>query len=125
MTYLCDISLLWLPVDDIREFIAAYPVIFIPLGIIFVYLIFRLTRFILTRGSFKIAFRTETIYDDLMVDALYPFRVVWLVPLILAHFLADFAYGEIPVIKNIILFLIIQVVVDFSISLLSGVHIFH
>lgn len=109
-------------IEDIREFLAAYPYIVIPVAIILAYLLFRVTRFILARVSFRIAFRTETTYDDLMVDALYPFRVAWLVPLILAYFLADFAYSELPIIKNMILFLILWLVVDFSISLLSGIN---
>lgn len=68
-------------VEDIQEFFAVYPNIGIPVAIVLAYLLFRLTRFILARGSFWIAFRTETTYDDLMVDALYPFRVAWLLPL--------------------------------------------
>lgn len=109
-------------VNIIKELIAAYPIIFIPLAIILAYLIFRLTRFILARGSFKIALRTDTTYDDLMIDALYPFRVAWLVPLILLYYLAEFAYAELPIVKDIVLFLMIWVVVDFSISLLSGIN---
>ena len=108
--------------DDIREFIASYPIIFIPVTLIVAYLLFRLTRFILARGSFWIAFRTETTYDDLMVDALYPFRVAWLVPLLLAYIFTDYAYENLPLFKDIVLFLIIWVTTDFAISFLSGMN---
>ena len=53
-------------VETIQIFIASYPIIFIPLAIIIAYLLYRLTKFVLARGSFWIALRTETIYDDLM-----------------------------------------------------------
>jgi miniconductance mechanosensitive channel len=109
-------------VEAIRDFIANYPVLFIPLAIIVAYVLYRLTRFVLARVSFWIAFRTESTYDDLMVDALYPFRVAWLVPLLLFYYFADFAYGELPIVKDVVLFLIIWVMVDFSISLLSGIN---
>ena len=33
--------------EDIREFIASYPIIFIPVTLIAAYLLFRLTRFVL------------------------------------------------------------------------------
>jgi len=108
--------------DDIREFIGSYPIIFIPVTLIVAYLLFRLTRWALARGSYWIAFRTETTYDDLMVDALYPFRVAWIVPLILAYYFADYAYEDLPLFKEILLFLIIWVVTDFVISFLSGMN---
>lgn len=107
-------------VDSIQNILADSPILFIPLAIIVSYLIYRLTRFILARVSFWIAFRTETTYDDLMVDALYPFRVAWLVPLLLFYYFANFAYAELTIVNDIVLFLIIWVLVDFSISLLSG-----
>jgi miniconductance mechanosensitive channel len=109
-------------VESIQEFITHYPVLFIPLAIIVAYILYRLTRFILARGAFWIAFRTETTYDDLMVDALFPFRVAWLVPLLLFYYFVKFAYAELPFVNDIVLFLIIWVLVDFSISVLSGIN---
>ena len=109
-------------IESIREFIADYPILFIPLAIIIAYLLYRLTKFIFARGSFWIAFRTETVYDDLMVDALMPFRVAWLVPLLLFYYFADFTYADLSLVQDIVLFLIIWVLVDFSISLLTGIN---
>lgn len=109
-------------VESIQEFITSYPILFIPLGIILAYLIYRLAKFILARASFWIAFRTETTYDDLMVDALLPFRFAWLVPLLLFYYFINFAYAELLIVNDIVIFLIIWVLVDFSISVLSGVN---
>jgi miniconductance mechanosensitive channel len=109
-------------VDAVQDMFADFPYIFIPLAIIIAYLIYRLTKFVLARGSFWIAFRTESTYDDLMVDALIPFRVAWLVPLALFYYFATFAYPGLPYINDLILFLIIWVLVDFSISLLTGIN---
>ncbi|MEW9922354.1 mechanosensitive ion channel family protein [Marimonas sp. MJW-29] len=41
------------------------------------------------RVAFRIAIRTETVIDDLIVDALRPFRFVYAIPTALAYFLAD------------------------------------
>lgn len=109
-----------MPIESIQEFIDDYPILFIPLAVIIAYLLYRLSKLILARGSFWIAFRTETVYDDLMVDALMPFRVAWLVPLLLFYYFADFAYADLPLVQDIVLFLIIWVLVDFSVSLLTG-----
>jgi miniconductance mechanosensitive channel len=57
-----------------------------------------------------------------MVDALYPFRVAWLVPLLLFYYFVNFAYAGLSFITDIVLFLIIWVLVDFSISVLSGIN---
>jgi len=109
-------------VGALQNLFADFPFLFIPLAIILAYIIYRLTRFIFARISFWIAFRTETTYDDLMVDALYPFRVAWLVPLLLFYYFAKFAYAERPIVNDIVLFLIIWFLVDFSISVLSGIN---
>jgi miniconductance mechanosensitive channel len=109
-------------IESIREFIADYPILFIPLAVIIAYLLYRMTKFILARGSFWIAFRTEAVYDDLMVDALMPFRVAWLVPLLLFYYFADFAYADLPLVQDILVFLIIWILVDFSISFLTGIN---
>ena len=43
------------------------------------------------RVAFQIAIRTETVIDDLIVDALRPFRFVYAIPTALAYFLADWS----------------------------------
>jgi len=45
-------------VDTIRNFIATYPFLFFPVVFIISYFLYRLTRFILARGAYKIALRT-------------------------------------------------------------------
>jgi miniconductance mechanosensitive channel len=41
------------------------------------------------RAAIRIAIRTETVVDDLIVDALRPYRFVYAIPTALAYFLAD------------------------------------
>jgi len=41
------------------------------------------------RVALRIAIRTETVIDDLIVDALRPFRFIYAIPTALAYFLAD------------------------------------
>jgi miniconductance mechanosensitive channel len=41
------------------------------------------------RTAIRIAIRTETVIDDLIVDALRPYRFVYAIPTALAYFLAD------------------------------------
>ncbi len=69
--------------ETIQNWIIANPYIFFPVVLLIGYLLYRITKFILARGSYRIAFRTDTVYDDLIVDQLQPFRVAWLVPLVL------------------------------------------
>ena len=38
--------------ESIQEFISDYPILFIPLAIIAAYLLYRLAKFVLARGSF-------------------------------------------------------------------------
>lgn len=108
--------------DTVNGFISSYPYLFVPLAIVLAYLLFRLTRFLLARGFFKIAFRTETTYDDLLVDALYPFRVAWVVPLALLFLLARYAYPHLPLLEDLVLFSVVWILVDFAISLLTGIN---
>ena len=67
--------------NALQEWINNYFFWLLPVVIILAYLTYRGTRYLLARGAYAIAFKTETIYDDLFVDRLQPFRFAWLVPL--------------------------------------------
>lgn len=108
--------------QDILTWLQDHPLIFLPIVLILAYLLYRLTKYVLARGLFKIAIATETIYDDLIVDHLRPFRVAWLVPLGLLYAYSYFAMGSGATITNIVLFLIIVVAADFLVALLSGLN---
>ena len=109
-------------INTIQSWVETYPFIFFPIVIIASYFLYRFMRYIIARLSYRIAFRTESVYDDLIVDNLQPFRVAWLVPLLLICFFSDFALGEESIVSEIALFFIIIVVTDFLISLLSGIN---
>ena len=109
-------------IENIQNWIASYPYLFIPIVIIASYFLYRLTRYVIARLSYRIALRTDTVYDDLIVDNLQPFRIAWLVPLLLVYFFSDFAFGPESISSEIALFFIIVVLTDFSIALLSGIN---
>ena len=86
------------------------------------FLLYRITRFLLARGAFFIALRTETVYDDLIVDHLQPFRVAWLLPLLLIYFFSVNSSPEYSFVETISLILIIWFSADFLIAILSGMN---
>jgi miniconductance mechanosensitive channel len=104
------------------EWIQAYPYLFYPVLIAASYGLYRLLRLILARGLYYIAIRTKNIYDDLIVDRLHPFRVAWLLPLILIYVFADLALGRGAFLRDAALLLIIVVSADFGIALLGGLN---
>jgi len=73
------------------------------------------------RVAFKIAMGTETVIDDLLVDALRPFRFIYALPVGLAFFLAHmvgpYAYGA-RLVSGLIL---VYFVVETAIKLLNGI----
>ena len=73
------------------------------------------------RIAFRIAMRTETVIDDLLIDALRPFRFIYALPVGLAFFLAHmvgpYAYGA-RLVSGLIL---VYFVVDTVIKLLNGI----
>jgi miniconductance mechanosensitive channel len=72
--------------------------------------LFFLARIIIGRGLTYIADRTESKYDDIIVDSLRPFRVAWLVPLIALYLFAYLLPDYQIYIEKGALFLILWVV---------------
>lgn len=108
--------------NNIQNWLQGHLYLAIPLYVIFAYTLYSGVRFLLARGAYNIALRSRTIYDDLMVDQLQPFRFAWLAPLSLLYYYSDFLYGKNVVIFNIVYLLIIWFTVDFILSLLSGIN---
>jgi len=108
--------------ETIRNFSSNTPYLFFPLLALIAYLLYRGTKFILARLSYQIALRTETIYDDLFVDRLQPFRFSWLLPLLLIYFFADTLFPEFVFVKKTALILSIWFLTDFLISMFSGIN---
>ncbi len=76
---------------------------------------------IVARILLRIAIRTETVIDDLIVDALRPFRFVFAIPTALAFFLSDWVapYGyEVRVVSGLIS---IFLVVDTTIKVMNAI----
>jgi len=108
--------------ESIQNWILANPYIFFPVVLLFSYLLYKITKFILARGSYRIALQTETVYDDLIVDQLQPFRVAWLVPLALIYYYAWYTLGPDSLLAKLALLTVIWIGADFVIALLSGVN---
>jgi miniconductance mechanosensitive channel len=85
-------------------------------------LTFFFARFIIGRGFSYLASRTETKYDDIIVEKLHPFRVAWVAPLMVLY---SFAY-LLPDFESIImqgtLFLTLWVIVFTFSSLLNAIN---
>lgn len=108
--------------ESIQNWILANPYLFFPIVLLFSYLVYKITKFILARGSYRIALQTETVYDDLIVDQLHPFRVAWLVPLALIYYYAWYTLGPESLLAKLALLTMIWIGADFVIALLSGVN---
>jgi miniconductance mechanosensitive channel len=93
-----------------------------PIVIFLAYLLYRGSRYVLARGAYAIAFKTETVYDDLFVDRLQPFRFAWLVPLVLIYYLADYFSLQYTFVISITIILIIWFLADLLIAILSGIN---
>jgi miniconductance mechanosensitive channel len=106
----------------IQQWITDFIYITIPVVVILAYLLFRGTQFVLARAAYTIALRSKSIYDDLFVDRLQPFRVAWLLPLGLIYLFSDFLFGVDSLIQMLALIFLIWVFADFLISLLSGIN---
>lgn len=109
-------------IETIESWINNYPIIVLPIVGLIAYLLYRAIRYVLARGLFFIAIRTETVYDDLIVDRLQPFRVAWLVPLLLIYNFSVYFSPEYSFVETTTLILIIWFSADFIISILSGMN---
>jgi miniconductance mechanosensitive channel len=109
-------------IETIQEFSSNLPYLFFPLLFLLSFLLYRGTRFVLARLSYRIALRTETIYDDLFVDRLQPFRFSWLLPLLLIFFYADTLFPDYLFLEKTALILSIGFLADLLIAILSGIN---
>lgn len=81
---------------------------------------FFIARFLIARALVWLAKRTQTQYDDIAVRHLRPFRVAWLVPVIIVYFFAPWFPDYQVVVEQVTLFLIIWLTVRTLIALLSA-----
>lgn len=84
--------------------------------------VFVIARYIVARGLVYISKRTESKYDDIVVEELRPFRIAWLAPLLLIYYFAYLVPDGTELIRQIVLFLILWLVVFTFNSLLNAVN---
>ncbi len=108
--------------DYIEAFLEQYPYLAFPALLLGSFLIYRISRFFLGRILYRLAIRTENVYDDLIVDHLHPFRIAWIAPLLVIYSIADDLFGVNSTVKTISLFLIIWVITWFLSSLFNALN---
>jgi miniconductance mechanosensitive channel len=81
-----------------------------------------IARFIISRGLVYLSKRTETKYDDIVVEHLRPFRFAWIAPLLLIYFSAGILPAGTELIRTIVLFLILWLVIPIINSLLNALN---
>jgi miniconductance mechanosensitive channel len=84
--------------------------------------VFLIARFFIARGLIYVSQRTETKFDDIIVQELRPFRFAWIAPLLLIYYFADLLPEGTEVIRQIALFLILWLSVFTASSLLNAVN---
>jgi miniconductance mechanosensitive channel len=82
--------------------------------------VFLIARFIIARGLVYLSKRTESEYDDIVVEQLRPFRFAWIAPLILIYFTAGLLPAGTELIQDIMLFLILWLAILTINSLLNA-----
>lgn len=106
--------------DLIGAWLETYPWIALIASLIVGYPVYRLVRWALARLLYRIAVRSESVYDDLVVDHLHPFRFAWLVPLSLNLALFYATVGPGAAVSKVALLLTVVAALDLAFSLLAG-----
>ncbi|MFT5730022.1 MAG: miniconductance mechanosensitive channel [Desulforhopalus sp.] len=103
------------------ELIKLYPYEIYIGVVVFAMVVSPLLQTLFNRVVFRIAMRTESVIDDLLIDALRPFRFIYALPVGLAFFLAHmvgpYAY-QARLVSGLIL---VYFVVETAIKLLNGI----
>jgi miniconductance mechanosensitive channel len=84
--------------------------------------VFLIARFIIARGLVYLSKRTESEYDDIVVEQLRPFLFAWIAPLLLIYVCAGLLPAGTELIRNIMLLLIMWLAVFTINSLLNAVN---
>lgn len=90
--------------------------------IVFGVLVFLVARFFIARTLVYLANRTESKYDDIVVERLRPFRVAWIAPLIVVYNFAHLFPTLTFVIHQAVLFLILWLTIVTLTALLNAVN---
>ncbi|MGV7223492.1 MAG: mechanosensitive ion channel domain-containing protein [Nitrospinales bacterium] len=106
--------------DTIYSFINSHPLSSYLIAVFISGALSPLLRMLIGRLAFTIAIRTETVVDDLIVDALRPFRFVYVLPVAIGLFLVQMAHPYTYTAKIIWGLLFIILVIDTVSKLLNG-----
>jgi miniconductance mechanosensitive channel len=109
-------------VPELERWISANPIyaLLAALGLsLAAYLVVRL---LIARGLVVLAKRTRTQIDDIVLRALHPYRIAWLVPLLMLYALADITGEYQPWVEKGLLFLILWVAAVSFNALLDAVN---
>ena len=95
--------------EEIQYFIDLNPGLALLATIVLSIVVYLVGRFIVGRALVYLAERTETKYDDIIVEHLKPFRVAWIAPLAIIYAFADLAPDFQVIIEKISLLLILWI----------------
>lgn len=90
--------------------------------IIFAVICYLIARNLIARGLVALSDRTESEYDDMIVDHLRPFRFAWIAPLLIIYVFAGLLPENLALIRQVILFLILWLGIFTFGSLLNAVN---
>jgi miniconductance mechanosensitive channel len=81
-----------------------------------------IARYFIARGLTYLARRTESKYDDIVVEELQPFRFAWIAPLLGIYYFASLLPETATLVSQVVLFLILWLVVITCIALLNALN---
>ncbi len=85
-------------------------------------IVFVITRVFIARGLVYLAERTESEFDDIVVEQLRPFRVAWIAPLLVIYFSSGLLPDAAEFIRKTVLLLVLWLIVITINSLLNAVN---
>jgi miniconductance mechanosensitive channel len=90
--------------------------------IVFSVICYLIARNLIARGLVAVSRRTQSKYDDIIVENLRPFRFAWIAPLLIVYFFAGFLPEDMALIRQVALFLILWLAIFTFGSLLNAVN---
>ncbi|MEJ2010711.1 MAG: mechanosensitive ion channel [Anaerolineales bacterium] len=111
--------------SDLYRWIAANPLYAVLATIALSLLAFLAARLIIARGLVSLARRTRTQADDIVLRALHPYRIAWLVPLLILYAFAGLAGEYQAVVEKTLLFLILWLVAVTFNALLDALNVIY
>lgn len=108
--------------EDIQIWIAQNPELAFASVVLLSLIVYIIARTFIARGLMSLALKTESKYDDIIVESLRPFRFAYIAPLFLLYYFTYLLPDIQELLQDIILFLVLWVVILTSISLLNAVN---